>query len=589
MKTLIIITLFLLQVLCYAEDTTTECPKGTILNSQTNRCTYTASSMEQREDFTKCDGIDDATEKSNCLESAAIKKAKKTESEFYDDVTASELDKNNSKAKAISGITSAFSTLSIYQMFFAKNNTGFKGASLSSKIFTGTSVAGFIKNTFFEKDVKEKTGKMMDKFKEEVSDVEGMKDAQVRAFDFLEEEQSFLRSHAKKQKNFYNMMAMGYIGAMGTAVYEMVTAKGGTSCMKNAGDSIAAKVSCPPILIPIAATASALSYRLAQAAGDQADQAKENIEKIQEIRAGFMKSIENFCPDVREDMSNPTCFCYDLDGSKNNNRTNSQTCQSHWNRYQNLWVEPNVASNVFDPTEVTGCQYLDGKFDSACNCRRVIDATGQNACLKVMVPPQAANALAGINTSPALSGVNQILSGNQSPSAFSTVSGTNAATADQKRDLILKKIDKQLKKNGIKNPNQVADYVKREMKKSVKNKAPYSFMANNAAKKPGRLLPPTAQKLIDDTKAKGIKELNVVAKKSKARGRSKSKKKKNNWFDLDSDLGQGQEVVKFDGTDTGTKKYKYKDNDIIKDRGVSIWKVLSNRYNNSGLRRLFDE
>jgi len=36
-------------------------------------------------------------------------------------------------------------------------------------------------------------------------------------------------------------------------------------------------------------------------------------------------------------------------------------------------------------------------------------------------------------------------------------------------------------------------------------------------------------------------------------------------------------------------KYDYKDNDIVKNKGVSIWKVISSRYATSGVRRLFEE
>ena len=36
------------------------------------------------------------------------------------------------------------------------------------------------------------------------------------------------------------------------------------------------------------------------------------------------------------------------------------------------------------------------------------------------------------------------------------------------------------------------------------------------------------------------------------------------------------------------KKYKYKENDIYKNKSASLWKILSNRYNTSDLR-LFDE
>ncbi len=567
------------------------CEEGTTYNANTNRCVHTQSTLKLRENFTKCDSIESEQEKSECMQEAALNKAESVEDSLYKDISAKDLDKNKKNSSVITGVTSAFSAISVYQMFFAKESKGLSNASLSSKIFAGTSIAGFAKNLFFEKDVKEKTGKMLDQFKEEVADMDGMKDAQVRAFDYLKEEQEYLKSHAKKQKSFYNIMALGYFGAMGTAMYEMFTAKDGASCMKEAA-SILDKVSCPPVLIPVAATAGALSYKLANAAGDQADQAKENIEKIETIKTGFLKSIEGLCPDGREDMSNPTCFCYDADGTKNSNRTNSQTCQNHWNRYKNLWVEVAPASKVFDITKTEGCQYLDGKYDPTCACRNVLDAKGNNACMRFSTTSQSATALAGIDATPAYSSLNELLQGNQSSAVFDTDVGAGAAAADAKRNQILKKLSSTLKKKGVSNPQKVSDYITNQMSKKLKGqKAPYPLLssANSNTK---AFLPPAAQKLIDDAKKNGISDLKISTTKARSLNLKPKKKtkKENKWFDMGEDaMGQNQGVVTFQDLPTDGKKYKYKDSDIVKDKSASIWKVLSNRYNNSGLRRLFDE
>ena len=37
------------------------------------------------------------------------------------------------------------------------------------------------------------------------------------------------------------------------------------------------------------------------------------------------------------------------------------------------------------------------------------------------------------------------------------------------------------------------------------------------------------------------------------------------------------------------KKYKYKKDDIFKNKSESIWKIITNRYNRSGYDRLFSE
>ena len=37
------------------------------------------------------------------------------------------------------------------------------------------------------------------------------------------------------------------------------------------------------------------------------------------------------------------------------------------------------------------------------------------------------------------------------------------------------------------------------------------------------------------------------------------------------------------------KNYEYKKEDIYKNKAVSLWKIITNRYNASGYLRLFDD
>ena len=155
---------------------------------------------------------------------------------------------------------------------------------------------------------------------------------------------------------------------MGTAIYESFTSF--SSCIGDAA-GIKGAISCPQVLIGVAALAAANSRKLANAAGDQAKQAGENVEKIQDLKKKFIASIADYCPDGREDMSNPSCFCYLTDGEKNPNRTNSQICQAEWNKYQNLYVETKDDPSNFNIEDTSGCMYVDGKFDQQCNCKKV--------------------------------------------------------------------------------------------------------------------------------------------------------------------------------------------------------------------------
>jgi hypothetical protein len=222
-----------------------ECPDGKTFNSKVNRCILTQQSVKNRDQFKSCDN---ASDKEACIKAAAQEKVKETEDKFHKDVTASDLGSNNRRA---TNADAAFSALSGYFL----GSQGFSGMTTSSKVFGATSLAGFLKNKFFEKDVKKKVKKMTDTFEEEISDDIGMKDAQVKAFDFLEQEQQLVKSHAKKQKSFYNIVSLGYLGAMGTAIYETYTSS--ASCISAKGVGPMDKLNCPAVLIPIAGLAAA--------------------------------------------------------------------------------------------------------------------------------------------------------------------------------------------------------------------------------------------------------------------------------------------------------------------------------------------
>jgi len=72
--------------------------------------------------------------------------------------------------------------------------------------------------------------------------------------------------------------------------------------------------------------------------------------------------------------------------------------------------------------------------------------------------------------------------------------------------------------------------------------------------------------------------------------RKSNKKNTGNKWRFDN--GSGSEVLSFGegaGDGDSKKRYDYGDNDIIKDKSVSIFKVISHRYVQSGLKKLFEE
>ena len=558
-----------------------DCPDGKTFNSNLNRCVLTQQSVKNRDNFNSCD---DAQDKEACIKASASAKVKETEDKFHKDISASDLKSNNRKA---SNSDAAFAALSAYFAYAAK---GFSGMTTSAKIFGATSAAGFIKNKFFEKDIEKKVKVMTETFEEEVSQDIGMKDAQVKAFDYLEQEQKLIQGHAKNQKSFYNIVSLGYLGAMGTAIYETYTSS--ASCISakpeaGAESSPLSKINCPAVLIPIAGLAAANAYKLSQSAKEQASQAGENVEKIQDLKKKFIASIADYCPDGREEMSNPSCFCYLSDGEQNPDRSNSQICQNEWNKYQNLYVKTDPTQDTFSAAESAGCMFIDGKFDANCNCRKVKNkTTGQNACMKATLPDSSISALGGINTSPAISEINKTLEGQSQAGVLTPGIDALSAAANAKRDKVLEKVKGKLAEKGIRNPQKLALDHNMAMKRKFGGKLsnPLNSKMANSSLSSRKGVPESLKKALSNIEASS----DFAAIKSPNRKKNTKTKNKNEWLDFNAANGSSsQKVLNFANNSHMDKKYKFDNNDINEDKGVSIFKVISNRYNTSGLRRLF--
>ena len=91
-----------------------------------------------------------------------------------------------------------------------------------------------------------------------------------------------------------------------------------------------------------------------------------------------------------------------------------------------------------------------------------------------------------------------------------------------------------------------------------------------------------------DTATSTIKTIQPKLGSSVRKRGANSNKPKNNWnFDSSNNTSS---VLSFSNVaDQGQVKYDYKNSDINTDKSASIWNVISKRYNQSGLRRLFDD
>ena len=350
-------------------------------------------------------------------------------------------------------------------------------------------------------------------------------------------------------------------------------------------DGLYAFFTSPVLIAVIAAISGTYSLLLSVASYTEHFNSIKNIETLEDVIARFESSMEGYCSS-HDDQSDSKCYCYNDDGSRNSNRGNSEICNTLWNpswaQSKFVTAQDGTRSSSSNPS---GCIAINGEFDQQCKCRRFKDATtGQNACYKTDRSVLNFNNLGtatGLNS--IASRIDSVSQGTYSSGALGSWSSANNMAAKAR------KIAKKMYANASKE-------TKNQMKGAAKQFSKLTKAAGKTiqqtADKVSSIMPQqvAATSLPEGEKASLLR--NTINKNGLGdvlySRKSKSNKKKNEMafnFDFNESAAQNKKVV----TDFMDKQYKIKNEDIVKKKDVSIWKVLSNRYNLSGLKRLFDE
>lgn len=341
----------------------------------------------------------------------------------------------------------------------------------------------------------------------------------------------------------------------------------------------------------ISGVATVYSGILYKGAAKQEEESKENIKKIDKLIASFKDSYSGHCPKGRDTLTDPACFCYTDDGKQNTTRTNSQTCIDLWAKTSYKLSGDVNNYGIGMAVEPVGCVNLAGEFDEACKCKKFVDAKGSNACQKgasITLPEDTFST--GFATS---AGVNDILKYT-----------ANALNGNPRFDLLN---TGNLNASALK-ARQVKRQLVANLEKENKIKLP-DIDEKNASKYAAALI---GQSNIDNAMKSGSGAMNIgnarsdnpavenILKAAEAKagiemigglglaGKKSAKKKLNlNFNDNFGSASAGQVIQGF--PEEAEKNYKYKNSDISTDESASIFEIISSRYVQSGLRRLFEE
>lgn len=306
--------------------------------------------------------------------------------------------------------------------------------------------------------------------------------------------------------------------------------------------------------------------------------------KISKARAKYLRDRKDEFNDAtgaisctsadRNNVNNLKCYCYTSEGQRNSQRANSQACVALFTG-RNLTGETNYLNGTGIASQKV-CMTNSG-IDENCACR------SNNSCLSA-VPPN----FAGINpgslglVSSSTSPLNQLTSGQI---AAASVNGAAAVSS------ALKLLD-QAKKSQAKVPelaNGKGDKLARDMAGSlIASSAGASApqLSSPSSSNPFSLNPSQAAAALEkelkdaDTGVTAVKGGGFVPQPGAG---------KVDDFGLEFGMTPTQLAADQNTLSQMNQNLDFGQNDINNSSSTNIFEVLSNRYQRSGMRRLFDE
>ena len=181
-----------------------------------------AESKENRQAAQECNKIQDPTARENCHNKLAEKLTglSSDPNQVYDK-------SNTNTSMIVNGVGTAYAALSFLNAF---GNSKKSSPCTSKKIYGITSVGGLLSDFY----IKYKTNKKVDELKEKYkTDTKvGAQEAQLRAFEYLKDEQNTIKEVSGMEKKRNMVLMVGYGAAAVMALYEMTPMGANAACTK---------------------------------------------------------------------------------------------------------------------------------------------------------------------------------------------------------------------------------------------------------------------------------------------------------------------------------------------------------------------
>lgn len=336
----------------------------------------------------------------------------------------------------------------------------------------------------------------------------------------------------------------------------------------------------------ISAISAWFQYRLAANAKVQLKVIEDNIDALEETMGHLEIIAGRYCLKGRDDLADPGCYCYNEDGTRNENHENSSTCKSYWTRNDQSLFQESYARSYTSTQDKMGCITLNGVYDPECKCVDYKDkASGKNACMKAgFTNGSLPNLGASVGLSDLASSLNSVYSGDSTSLGVVNNDGTANLAANTKK--LQEKLFKQANDQRIKQGQNPLPLTPKEYEKAFNgllSQTPvHPQSAQDFRSSLGSFdqnLPEPAQKAIELA-------MNKAGLYSTGKG-SLARIKKNDEFDLNF-ANQVKGANKSGRVQEGfmDKSYKYKNSDIHQQSGSTLFQIISKRYQSSAFDRL---
>lgn len=341
-----------------------------------------------------------------------------------------------------------------------------------------------------------------------------------------------------------------------------------------AGKLVGAKMITSTNRLIFSGVMAGMTLMMATHAGSQAEASKKRAELLRKMRDEFVSAsgaIYSCKSEDRNDPAKPTCYCYTAENQRNANRGNSQICQKLW---AGINTNPNSYTAATQSNKV--CVNQNRQADSTCACKQT------NTCMKVSL-----SGVKGLSL-----GTNNMLNGAIAPLNGVTSGSIDAANLDSaslasqaaKVTALGKELDKNKALQGV---NKNKDKASLQLKKDLARGAASMNSGNFLGSSSGSGMPTNAgeaARMLEKEIADQAPITGVSGGETIAAGSDSSEQPLEFGLTGDQLAAQESQIAEVMKEDLD-----YGGNDINQGSKTNIFEVLSNRYQRSGMRRLFDE